>query len=165
MWRLSRRLSGKEPARQCRSHGFSPWVGKVPWEKKGQPTPVFLLGWSHGQRSLAGYSLWGSMQRVRHDWLHTHACTTTCISYVCLCAKSLQLCLTLCDPMDCSLPGSSVHVMSKKKKKKNIRVSYLFIYIPMPSFMRISNKCTYIPSLLSLSPTYSILITPDLWKK
>ena len=28
---------------------------------------------------------------------------------LCMCAKSLQLCLTLCDPMDCSLPGSSVH--------------------------------------------------------
>ena len=30
-------------------------------------------------------------------------------SGTCVCAKSLQLCLTLCDPMDCSLPGSSVH--------------------------------------------------------
>ena len=30
-------------------------------------------------------------------------------SGMCVCAKSLQLCLTLCDPMDCSLPGSSVH--------------------------------------------------------
>ena len=28
---------------------------------------------------------------------------------MCKCAKSLQLCLTLCDPMDCSPPGSSVH--------------------------------------------------------
>ena len=29
--------------------------------------------------------------------------------HACVCAKSLQSCLTLCDPMDCSLPGSSVH--------------------------------------------------------
>ena len=28
---------------------------------------------------------------------------------VCMCPKSLQLCPTLCDPMDCSLPGSSIH--------------------------------------------------------
>ena len=35
-----------------------------------------------------------------------YMCTRVC---VCMCAKSLQLCLTLCDPMDCSLPGSSVH--------------------------------------------------------
>ena len=34
------------------------WVGKIPWRGKWQPTPVFLPGKSHGQRSLAGYSLW-----------------------------------------------------------------------------------------------------------
>ena len=38
---------------------FDPWVGKIPWGRKWQPTPVFLLGESHGQRSLAGYSPWG----------------------------------------------------------------------------------------------------------
>ena len=32
---------------------------KVPQRRKGQPTPVFLPGESHGQRSLAGYSPWG----------------------------------------------------------------------------------------------------------
>ena len=35
---------------------FNHWVGKVPWRRAGQPTPVFLPGESHGQRSLAGYS-------------------------------------------------------------------------------------------------------------
>ena len=35
------------------------WVGKIPWRRKWQPAPVFLPGESHGQRSLAGYSLWG----------------------------------------------------------------------------------------------------------
>ena len=34
------------------------WVGKIPWRKKWQPTPVLLPGKSHGQRSLAGYSPW-----------------------------------------------------------------------------------------------------------
>ena len=38
---------------------FDPWVGKIPWRRKRQPTPVFLPGESHGQRSLAGYSPWG----------------------------------------------------------------------------------------------------------
>ena len=50
-------LSNKEPACQCRRHkrrGFNPWVGKIPWRRKWQPTPVFLPGKSHGQRSLAG---------------------------------------------------------------------------------------------------------------
>ena len=38
---------------------FDPWVGKIPWRRKWQPTPVFLLGEFHEQRSLAGYSPWG----------------------------------------------------------------------------------------------------------
>ena len=47
---------------QCRSyrrHGFDPWVGKIPWRREWQPTPVLLPGESHGQRSLAGNSLQG----------------------------------------------------------------------------------------------------------
>ena len=44
---------------QCRRLRFSPWVGKIPWRRKRQPTPAFLPGESHGQRSLAGYSPWG----------------------------------------------------------------------------------------------------------
>ena len=51
--------SGKEPACQCKRHkrlGFDPWIKKIPWRRKWQPTPVFLPGKSHGQWSLAGYS-------------------------------------------------------------------------------------------------------------
>ena len=50
--------NGKEPACQCRRHKrywFDPWVGKIPWRRAWQPTPVFLPGESHGQRSPAGY--------------------------------------------------------------------------------------------------------------
>ena len=39
--------------------GFDPCVGKILWRRVWQPTPVFLPGKSHGQRSLAGYSPWG----------------------------------------------------------------------------------------------------------
>ena len=55
-------LGGKESAHQCRRCrycGFSPWVGKILWRREWQPTPVFLPGKSHRQRSLAGYSPWG----------------------------------------------------------------------------------------------------------
>ena len=38
---------------------FDPWVGKIPWRRAWQPTPVFLFGESHGQRSLVGYCPWG----------------------------------------------------------------------------------------------------------
>ena len=51
--------SGKEPPCQRRRHkrrGFNPRVGKIPWRRTWQPTPVFLPGESHGQRSLMGYS-------------------------------------------------------------------------------------------------------------
>ena len=40
------------------SCGFSPCVGKIPWRKAGQPSPVFLPGESQGQRNLVGYSPW-----------------------------------------------------------------------------------------------------------
>ena len=35
---------------------FHPWVGKIPWRRAWQATPVFLPGESHGQKNLAGYS-------------------------------------------------------------------------------------------------------------
>ena len=38
---------------------FNPWVRKIPWSRKWQPTPVFSPGESRGQRSLEGYSPWG----------------------------------------------------------------------------------------------------------
>ena len=34
---------------------FDPWVRKIPWSRKWQPTPVFLPGEHHGQKSLEGY--------------------------------------------------------------------------------------------------------------
>ena len=54
-------LSGKElicQFRRLKRHGFDPWVGKIPWRQKWQPTTVFLPGESHGQRSLGVYSPW-----------------------------------------------------------------------------------------------------------
>jgi len=53
---LPRWLGGKESACQRRRCGFDPWVGKIPWRRKWQPTPVFMPGKSHGQRSLEGCS-------------------------------------------------------------------------------------------------------------
>ena len=53
----------KKISLQCRRPRFDPWVGKIPWRREWRPTPGFLPGESHGQRSLAGYSPWGC--RVR----------------------------------------------------------------------------------------------------
>ena len=76
LWGFPGGASGKEPTSQCRRckrPEFNPWVRKIPWRRKWQPTPVFLPRESHGQRRLIGYSPWGS-QRIRHDWsnLTTH---------------------------------------------------------------------------------------------
>ena len=61
---------------QCRSlrrHRFNPWVGKMPWRRRWQPSPAFLPGESHGQRSLAGYSPWGRKESDRMEApKHTH---------------------------------------------------------------------------------------------
>ena len=62
-------------------------VGKN-WRRARQPTPVFLPGESHGQRGA-----W---------WSIVHGVTESE-------SEVTQLCQTLCDPMDCSLPGSSLH--------------------------------------------------------
>ena len=43
------------------------WVGKIPWRRKWHPTPVFLPGKSHGQRSLAGYSPWGLEEQLNNN--------------------------------------------------------------------------------------------------
>ena len=61
---------------KCRRHkrlGFDPWVGKIPRRRKRQPTPVFLPGKSHGQRSLAGYSPKGHKELDMTEALHAHA--------------------------------------------------------------------------------------------
>ena len=71
-WCVSLRwLSGKESACQCRKSRFDPWVGKISYSRNWHSTPGFLPGKFYRQRSLAGYSPWGS-QTVGHDWVHTH---------------------------------------------------------------------------------------------
>ncbi|CAI9158409.1 unnamed protein product [Rangifer tarandus platyrhynchus] len=47
---------------QCRRPRFNPWVGKILWRRKWQPTLVFLPGEFYEQRSLAGYSPWGGKE-------------------------------------------------------------------------------------------------------
>ena len=50
--------------------GFNPWVGKISWRRKWQPTPVIFPGKSHGWRSLVGYSSWGRKQSDTAEQLH-----------------------------------------------------------------------------------------------
>ena len=73
---------GKRTHRQCKRHGFDPWVRKIPWRRKWQPAPAFLPGEFHGQRSLAGCRPWGHTEsdmteRLTHTDTHTHTHTHT----------------------------------------------------------------------------------------
>ena len=69
---LPRGLSGKESAYQCTRCGFDPWVRKISWKKKWQPTLVFWPEKSHGQRSLVGHSPWGGQELGTTERLSTH---------------------------------------------------------------------------------------------
>ena len=66
---------------QCRRPAqVQSWVRKIPWRREWLPTPVFLPGEFHGQRSLAGYSPWGckesdSTEQITHIHTHTHTYT------------------------------------------------------------------------------------------
>ena len=74
IYRLPWWFSGKESTcqcRRCRRHGFNPWVRKIPWRRKWQPTPVFLPGKSHGQRNLVVYNPWGHKESDMSEHIHS----------------------------------------------------------------------------------------------
>ena len=70
-------LNREESACQCKRHGLQPWLGKLPWWRKGQPTPVLWPGKSHWQRSLVDYSPRG--RRVGHNLANEHTRPSTLI--------------------------------------------------------------------------------------
>ena len=77
--RLPRWFSDEEFAcqcRRCKRCEFDPWVKKIPWRRKEQPTPLFLHGEFRGQRKLVGYSPWGhkELDMIKHELIH---CITT----------------------------------------------------------------------------------------
>ena len=77
--------SSKQPAYQCRRHGFDPLAREISWRRAWQPTLVFLPGESYGQRSLMGYSPWGCREfdmtevteqvcTMKSTWLSESSC-------------------------------------------------------------------------------------------
>ena len=69
---------GKEPARQCTNHKrckLDPWVGKIPWRRAWQSTPVFLLGESHVRGAWWPTVRGVAKSRTQLKWLSRHACT------------------------------------------------------------------------------------------
>ena len=86
--------SGKATSqlRRCKRGRFNPWIGKIPWSRNSQPTPVFWPGKFHGQRSLVGYSPWGHNES---DTQQQHSVSDTGLmleikSYLSCSSRSLQ---------------------------------------------------------------------------
>ena len=77
--------SAMQENRRC---GFNLWVGKIPWRRAWQPTPVFLLGESLGQRSLVGYSPWGCKESDTTEQLNN---TSNQISFLKMTKKLVLL--------------------------------------------------------------------------
>ena len=115
--------SGKEPADQCRRHkrrGFDPWIRTIPWRMAWQPTPVFLPGESHRQRSPVGYSPQGrkELNMTGVTWYaHTYIFilymgVTTCIpvadSYWCM-AKTITI-------LQSNYPAIKINKLIKKQR-------------------------------------------------
>ena len=80
---LTRWCRGKESAckcRRCKRWCFHPWVGKIPWRRKWQPTPVFMPGKSHGERDPTET---GGLQPMESHESWIRLSTTTMKSTLC----------------------------------------------------------------------------------
>ena len=101
--------------------GFYPWVGKIPWRREWQPTPVFLAREFHGQRSLVGYSLKSCKELGITERL------TQSSFYVTAAAKSLQSCPTLCNPTDVSPLGSTIPGILQARTLEWVAISFVIL--------------------------------------
>ena len=86
---------------QCGRPRLDPWVGKIPWRRKWQPTPVSLPGKFHGLRSLAGYSPWGHKELDTTEQLNClsffqfHYWLLVCLGFLFLPDSVLEACIFL----------------------------------------------------------------------
>ena len=144
-WGFSGGSDGKEST--CRRPRFDPWVRKIPWRREWQPTPVFLPGKSHGQRSLASYRPWGHKESDMTEGLtlslltfirpiqsegseSTNVILRNCSKLSNSAVKGSepllvsQSSLTFCDPLDCSLPVSSVREIHQARIREWVAISF-----------------------------------------
>ena len=90
---LPRWYSGKESACQCRRFRrgrFNPWVKKISWSRKWQPTPVFLPTKVWGRRSLVGYGPWGCKESDMTEWLSIYTQWLLCSFMISPCTFNLH---------------------------------------------------------------------------
>ena len=84
LWGFPGASDGRESHLRCRIPGFYPWVGKIPWRRTWQPTPVFLPGDSPWTEEPGGLCSMGS-QRAGHNWAYAqvHSFAVMPKSYIC----------------------------------------------------------------------------------
>ena len=98
--------SGKESTcqcRRCKRRGFDPWVRKIPWRRK-VASHLKILAWKIPWTEESGGLQAMGLKKVEHnwsDWALMHAFSKF--------SSFAQSCPTLCDPMDCSMPGLPAH--------------------------------------------------------
>ena len=119
MWKRLWCWEGLEAGGEGDDRGWDGWMASLT-----QWTWVWMNSGSWWWTGPGVLRFMGS-QRVGHDWA-TELNWTEC---VCICAKSLQSCPTLCNPMDCSLPGSSLHEVLRAR---------ILEWVAMPSSRRSS---------------------------
>ena len=133
--------SGKEPACQCwrlKRQGFDPWVGKIPGEGNGKLL-WYRIPWKWESGELQSMGL----QRVWYNWTQTqHMGHLLGTWHRKLAAASLQLCLTLCDPIDSSQPGFPSLGFSRQEHWSGL---------PFPSPIHESEKWKWSRSVVSNS--------------
>ena len=157
---------------QCGRPGLDPWVGKIPWRRAWQPTPVFLPGespWTEEPGRLQ--SMWS--QRVRHDWVTKHS-IYVCISgihsiviywaakIVCHCAWRQRILKyshyggsSLCRPEVTAIWGQSQDFVSLALTKFMNWILKIFTYVFMEDRDEhyLTLDCKYLESKGHILPT------------
>ena len=139
-------LTVKESACSCRRPGFNSWVGKIPWRRERLPTPVFWPGEFHGLYGPWGHKESGTTEQLSLSFslcfilgggrdvtflkvragnpLHILEAMRINTAAAAAAAKSLQSCLTLCDPIDGSPPGSPVPGILQARTLEWVAISF-----------------------------------------
>ena len=106
-----------------RRYSFDPWIGKILWSRKWQPTPVVLPEDSHGRGAWRATSPWG-YKGVRHDWSTEHAQWLGLSAFI--------------TTGPGWIPGWGTNVNRKQKQKKNLSLNFgicLFMPLSVPNIV------------------------------
>ena len=134
----------KQSACNIRDLGSTPGLGRSPGGGQGNPFRYSCLENPQGQRSLVGYSSWGHKKSDTTEWLRTHKMgikrhrakketeetqvrfqgNLKMQQHTWHWNEVAQSCPTLCDPMDCSPPGSSIHGIFRARVLEWVAISF-----------------------------------------